>query len=493
MSELKIPESWAEVDLEHLVYLRARIGWKGLKASEYTTEGPLFLSVREINDDGTLTLTKVNHISHERFEESPEIMLKDGDVIISKDGTIGKVAYVENLQEMATVNSSMAVLTPHDGFRYKFLFHYLKAPSFQSLVKQKIQGAAIPHIFQKDLRKLIVPIPPEKEQERIVQKIETCFSKIEETEQNLNKVEILLEKYRESLLAKAFRGELIPQNPDDEPASVLLSKIKKKNNSSQSDEFYRLKEEDIPYELPADWVWCTLPEVGILSRGKSKHRPRNDKKLFGGKYPFIQTGDIANADMYVREHETTYNEFGLSQSRLYPEGTLCITIAANIGKTAILTYPACFPDSIVGFTPHKGCLTSEFVLFFFEFIQTNLEKIAPGAAQKNINLEILSKIPFPLPPLNVQKEIKKRINNSFLYLSQEKILTQSQRLVLNHLRNSILAKAFEGRLVEQIDSEGTGHELLQKILEQKNQTVSAKESTKKKVAKKVSKKKTTKK
>src|SRR5690606_21841693 len=85
-----------------------------------------------------------------------------------------------------------------------------------------------------------------------------------------------------------------------------------------------------PYEIPDKWSFSFLQNLGEFTRGKSRHRPRNDKKLFNGAYPFIQTGDVSNATMYINEYKNTYSEFGLKQSRLFPKGTLCITIAANI-------------------------------------------------------------------------------------------------------------------------------------------------------------------
>ncbi|MEH7275928.1 restriction endonuclease subunit S, partial [Neobacillus vireti] len=97
-----------------------------------------------------------------------------------------------------------------------------------------------------------------------------------------------------------------------------------------------------------------LNELGTVSRGKSRHRPRDDKSLYGGKYPFIQTGDVKKANFYIRDFKQTYNEKGLAQSKLWNKGTLCITIAANIAETAILDIDACFPDSIVGFIPDEN-------------------------------------------------------------------------------------------------------------------------------------------
>lgn len=109
------------------------------------------------------------------------------------------------------------------------------------------------------------------------------------------------------------------------------------------------------------WEYLTLDKLGSISRGKSKHRPRNDKILFGGKYPFIQTADVKAANLYLTEYKNTYNEKGLEQSKLWKAGTLCITIAANIAETAILGIDACFPDSIMGFVPFKGVSNVKFI------------------------------------------------------------------------------------------------------------------------------------
>ena len=104
-----------------------------------------------------------------------------------------------------------------------------------------------------------------------------------------------------------------------------------------------------PVSNDKGWQKSLFAEVGKLDRGRSKYRPRDEPSLYGGRYPFLQTGEIANANGEIKTYTQTYSEKGLAQSRMWPAGTLCITIAANIGKTAILTFPACFPDSIVGF------------------------------------------------------------------------------------------------------------------------------------------------
>lgn len=154
-----------------------------------------------------------------------------------------------------------------------------------------------------------------------------------------------------------------------------------------------------------NWDYVTLDKLGFISRGKSKHRPRNDKFLFGGKYPFIQTADVKAAGLYLTEYTETYSDKGLEQSKLWPAGTLCITIAANIADTTILGIDACFPDSVMGFIPYEGISNVEFVKYAFDILQRDCKKISQGTAQDNLSWKKLSTIKFPAPPIEVQDKI----------------------------------------------------------------------------------------
>jgi type I restriction enzyme S subunit len=156
-----------------------------------------------------------------------------------------------------------------------------------------------------------------------------------------------------------------------------------------------------PATNPKGWPVRSLGKLGELDRGRSRHRPRNAPELYGGEHPFIQTGDVANSEGHILSYQQTYSDLGLAQSRLWPAGTLCITIAANIGKTGILDFEACFPDSVVGFTPASE-VTSEFVMLVLNFMQAEIEARAPQAAQKNINLQVLRGLEVPVPPLPLQ-------------------------------------------------------------------------------------------
>lgn len=185
------------------------------------------------------------------------------------------------------------------------------------------------------------------------------------------------------------------------------------------------------------WDLKTLPELGEFGRGVSKHRPRNAPELLGGKYPLIQTGDIANANLYITNFNSTYSEEGYKQSKIWKAGTLCITIAATIAKTAILTFDSCFPDSVVGFTPNKKT-NSLFINYWFSFFQKILEEQAPGVAQKNINLKFLSELKIFTPPF----ELQERFATFVQQIDTLKSLIKEQLVDLQELLDSKMNEYF---------------------------------------------------
>lgn len=157
--------------------------------------------------------------------------------------------------------------------------------------------------------------------------------------------------------------------------------------------------------MNSEWKEQKLSDLGSFDRGKSKHRPRDASHLYGGPYPFIQTGDIAAAGGRISSYRQTYSEAGLAQSKLWPAGTLCITIAANIAETALLTFPACFPDSVVGYTVNPEKSDVIFIEYLFRAFRDSVKRRAYGSVQENINLEVLRNLSFPVPPLNEQIKI----------------------------------------------------------------------------------------
>ena len=206
-----------------------------------------------------------------------------------------------------------------------------------------------------------------------------------------------------------------------------------------------------------------MANLGELERGTSKHRPRNAPNLFGGPYPFIQTAEVKSADRVIRRFERTYNEFGLAQSRLWKEGTLCITIAANIAETAFLGFDGCFPDSVVGFTATEKLVLPKYVELFIKSVRTRIEAYAPATAQKNINLAVLEKLVIPLCSLREQIALLDRIEATFSVINEQMSAIERHLQSAHALRHSILRIAFTGRLTPQDPSDEPTSVLLAKI------------------------------
>ncbi len=196
-----------------------------------------------------------------------------------------------------------------------------------------------------------------------------------------------------------------------------------------------------------DWEEKTLDEVSInFGRGKSRHRPRNAGHLYGGRYPFVQTGDIRNADHIITEYSQTYSEDGLAQSKLWPKGTVCITIAANIAETAILGFDACFPDSVIGVQPNPEKADVDYIEYLLQAFKVSIQAKGKGSAQANINMGTFENERFPFPKVTEQHRIVDGLNRLNEEAQRLQSVNQHRIVELDELKKSLLQKAFSGEL-----------------------------------------------
>ena len=320
---------------------------QGISSSKY-----MMLSSKNIFDD-EITFEEPRYLSEDDFlRENKRTKISEGDVLLTIVGTVGRTAVVDGNMPSFTLQRSVAVLHPKRNICVsRFLMYALRGK--HRFIENKAKGVAQKGIYLGKVSEIDINIPNINEQKIIVEKLDKICGIIKLRKQELEKMD------------KLVRARFVEMFGD--PVS----------NS------YGLAE-------------STLPELGEFGRGISKHRPRNDPRLLGGKYPLIQTGDVANASLYITSYNSTYSELGLKQSKMWDKGTLCITIAANIAKTAILGFEACFPDSVVGFKANNKT-NNIFIHYWFSFFQEILETQAPESAQKNINLKILSELKVIVP------------------------------------------------------------------------------------------------
>ena len=383
-------------------------------------------------------------------------MMPSGTVLFTSRAPIGYVAIAANA--IAT-NQGFKSIVPYIASCSRFIA--LAMQTFAPQIDANAPGTTFKEVSGKIVSGVPFPLPPLAEQHRIVAKVDELMvfcDSLEETRtvrddarDRLTKASYArlsvfdvgdatfrsharfvvdtiptvtaradqIKRLRKSILDLSVQGKLVEQDPGDEPASELVKRIAADETSSATSvrrgkrhkPLPHLDLADAPYELPSGWVWARFPELGKFGRGKSKHRPRNDPVLYAdGIHPMIQTGDVARSRGRIMTYAKKYNDIGLAQSMLWPKGTLCITIAANIADSGILELDACFPDSVVGFVPASIFGGARYFEYFVRTVKANLLEFAPATAQKNINLQILKSVLIPLPPLAEQHRIVSKVD-----------------------------------------------------------------------------------
>ncbi|CAM3470122.1 MULTISPECIES: restriction endonuclease subunit S [Yersinia] len=361
-----------------------------------------FLRITDIQD-GKIDWQGVPTVSLEE-KEIRKYALSDNDLIFARSGaTAGKSILIKNAPTDAVFASYLIRIIPNqEKIIPEYLSYFFLTPAYWEVVGLNAAGAAQPNINGTKLSEFIIPIAPREEQKRIVEKLDVLLTRIDTAIENLQESTTLAEALYESELNNVFSSG------------------------------------------HGKWQLRKLNDIAEVARGKSKHRPRNDKSLFDGEYPFIQTGDVRNAQKYITRFSTTYNEKGLLQSKLWPKDTICLTIAANIGDVAILGMDACFPDSVVGISSSE--LETDYLYYFLTTLQQQLDNKANAAAQKNINLKILSEIEIPVPTFNEQRDIVSKINAVDQMAVRVKAEISKKITMMQQLKASILDSAFKGEL-----------------------------------------------
>jgi len=357
--------------------------------------GVFWITPKDLDESRILELYESPEtISDKGLASCSTQILPVDSVLFSSRAPIGLVAI--NKVPLCT-NQGFKSLVPGEKIHYKYLAYWLKAHKLQ--LQAMGNGATFKELSKSIFEKVEIPLPPLPIQKKIAAVLEKADELRRKREEQIKRLDDLLQ------------------------ATFL-------------DMF------GDPVTNPKGWNKKKLGELGQLDRGKSKHRPRNAPELLGGVHPLIQTGDVANSDCYITEYSSTYSDIGLAQSKMWEAGVLCITIAANIAKTAILGINACFPDSVVGFIPGKET-NVEFIHTWFSFFQQILEKNAPESAQKNINLAILRDLEVITPPVYLHAKFKCIFEG--IYKKIKKI--QKENLAFSTiLFNSLMQRAFKGEL-----------------------------------------------
>ena len=370
---------------------------------KYIAEGYALITSKNLKND-ELNYNKVKYISEQDYTNiNKRSKVDKGDVLFAMIGTIGNPIVIKTEPDFAIKNVALFKI-PQNQDSY-FLKYYLDSSFVIDKMSKDANGATQKFVGLGYLRNFPIPIPPLPQQKQIVAILDKAFTAIDtakaNAEKNLQNAKELFESYLQNVF----------ENKGD------------------------------------DWEEKTLKQIAdVFGRGKSKHRPRNDKKLYGGNYPFIQTGDIRNSKHFITDYTQTYNETGLAQSKLWPKGTICITIAANIAETGILSFDACFPDSVIGIVVDDKQAKIDYVEYLLQYFKVNIQSLSQGSAQENINLATFEGKLFPFAPLNGQNKIVQKLDALSNECRKLESIYSQKIAALEEMKKSVLQKAFTGQL-----------------------------------------------
>lgn len=308
-------------------------------------------------------------------------LIKGPCIVIGRKGSCGEVNVCKG--DCWPIDTTYYIAKISDRVDFDWFVYQLKILGLQQLNK----AAAVPGLNRGDAYRKTFPLPSLPEQKRIAAILDQAHDLKEKRKQTIAKLDQLVQ-------------------------SVFIDMF------------------GDPVENPKGWRKMQLCKIAEIKRGKFTVRPRNDPKYYGGNIPFIQTGDVVKSNTYIVKHEQTLNEMGLKVSKLFDVGTIAITIAANIGETAILTYPMCFPDSIIGINVDPAVLVPEFTEMQLRFFKKQLLSEATQFAQKNINLTNINPLEIIIPPIGKQEAFNAFVSEIFEVKSKnEKQLDEILKLI----------------------------------------------------------------
>lgn len=372
---------------------------------KYQTDSPDGVNWIKIGDtkgvDKYIFTTK-EKITREGAEKSRYV--KEGDFILSNSMSFGK-PYI--MKTDGYIHDGWFVFRLPDYIDKDYFYYLITSPNVQEQIQSLGAGAIVKNISGDLVKKVNINYPKSlTEQQRIVAILDEAFAAIDKAKanagQNLKNAKELFDSYLQNVFETKGEG----------------------------------------------WEELTLKFVSQeFSRGKSKHRPRGDKSILGGKYPLIQTGDISNSDHWLKTYSNTYNEKGLAQSKLWEKGTICIAIVgSNVAETSILTFDSCFPDSVIGITVNPKKANNEYVEYLLQSFKSFLKEKGKGTARDNINLGTFQNQNFPFPSVKEQQEIVKKLNSLSIETKKLEAIYQQKIADLEELKKSVLQKAFNGEL-----------------------------------------------
>lgn len=337
-----------------------------------------------------------------------------GDILLSVRAPVGAINVSDKVYAIGRGLCSICATSINS----KFLMYFLM-PIMQD-TKKFGQGSTFDAITIQELKQLPVLLPPINTQNRIASYLDRKCAEIDAIIAKQQQIIEKLKEYKLSVITEAVTKGLDPNVPMKDSGVEWIGKI------------------------PEHWTMLKLKHTSSILRGKFNHRPRNDPAYYDGNHPFVQTGDVARANKYIKSYSQTLNEKGYAVSKEFPANSICMTIAANVGDVAILTFDACFPDSVVGFVPSDN-IAWDYLYYVLTAMKKQFVRNAIISTQLNLNIEIIKEEFIPVAPLRIQKEISKFLDDKYLAIDRTISAKQSAIDKLTDYKKSLIYEVVTGK------------------------------------------------
>lgn len=463
-----LPESWILTKLGE-ISKDPQYGW----TTSAVSEGRLHLLRTTDITTGKIDWNTVPFCKEEPSDVE-KYLLKDGDIVISRAGSVGYSHFIKN-PKSAIFASYLIRFKPLIEERY--LAHFLKSPFYWQSISEKSIGIAIPNVNASKLKQILIPLAPFPEQGRIADKIEELFTRLDAGIEGLWKVKAQLKRYRQAILKYAFEGKLTEEwrkthKNQTEPATKLLQQIKQERTEARNHELSPIEESDLP-TLPDDWTWTTLNEVSQINMGQSP---------IGSSYNNSSRGvPLLNGPTEFGEEHPTAVQWTTSPTKICNKDDLLICVRGNTtGRMNWADQQYCIGRGLAAISPLENIVKRELLYYFLLMKVEEIMRRTRGSTFPNLKSDELHRFPFPLAPYIEQEELVERIETAFstahrLERNMATALLQSERL-----RQSILKAAFEGKLVPQDPNDEPAEKLLEHIKDEKAKSKGEKDINKKK-------------
>ena len=369
------------------------------------------------------TNTKIPLISQELKKDFE--LVKNGDLIIADtsedyDG-VGKCVEVVNVGDNEIISGLHTLMLRQKGndFIEGFKGYFFSADIVRRELLRIVTGIKVYSITKATLAKVDLTIPSPQEQRAMMR----FLSKVDEAITSVQNSIATAERLKKSLM----------QN-------LLTGKMKPDGTFRTSEEFFI---DEKFGKVPVGWEVKKLKDIASIQRGKFGHRPRNDERFYNGDFPFVQTSDVVESVLYLKSASQSLNELGASVSKRFPQNTIIMTIAANIGYVALTRYEVYFPDSLIGINANENIVKPTYLLFQLMGFKNFLDALATESAQKNINYSNLRSLPLLFPTnIEEQLQIAERIIKTFKVIEDNK----SKIDILERLKKSLMQNLLTGKV-----------------------------------------------